>query len=364
MKVCLISPYIPKHFGGGEKYLFDVAHTLSSKHEVSVAVPIKQSQPLAEIKQRYETFLGYSLTKVQFIYSPILDRHQDFITKLWWTHQFDLLYYATDGSLFFSLAKKNILHVQIPLKLDKSSFLEKLKLANWKVKNTNSQFTKKSIEHSWQTKINFVHYPVIDLHFPPAGRQHKEKVILHVGRFFQQLHAKRQDVLVGIFKDMCHQNPTLMAGWKLVLIGGIEDDAYATKVAQAAQGFPIQILHTVTQTQLHEWYQKASIYWHATGFGIDEQLSPERVEHFGISTVEAMAAGCLPVVIDKGGQPEILGTQLSTLLWETSQECIDITFKLIQSSQQNTLRSQAQTRASFFGKTRFEQVLWKMVQKA
>lgn len=363
MKICLLSPYIPKHFGGGEKYLLDVATVLSQKHQVSVAVPFHHQSKLDPIKKQYEEFLGRSLAPVQFIYSPLVDSHQDFLSKVWWTRKFDALYYATDGSLFFSLAKKNILHIQIPLKLDKSSTWEKLKLANWQVKNTNSQFTKKIIEEYWQTKVDYVHYPMVDTHFPSAPKLKKEKVILHVGRFFQQLHAKRQDVLIDLFKELLHQQPQLTRGWKLVLVGKVEDEAYAHKIAQLAAHLPIEIHHQVSSQQLHEWYERASIYWHATGFGVDENLHPEKMEHFGISTVEAMAAGCIPVVIDKGGQPEILGSDLAFLLWKDQAEAVDQTLKVMKQSSSSLaqLQLQVQQRATHFNRERFEKVLWKMI---
>ncbi|MBU4190339.1 MAG: glycosyltransferase, partial [Candidatus Thermoplasmatota archaeon] len=61
----------------------------------------------------------------------------------------------------------------------------------------------------------------------------------------------------------------------------------------------------------------------AAGFGVDEEKEPEKVEHFGITTVEAAAAGCVPVVIRKGGQPEIVKEGINGLLWEKEEELIE-----------------------------------------
>jgi len=40
------------------------------------------------------------------------------------------------------------------------------------------------------------------------------------------------------------------------------------------------------------------------------------MEHFGIVTVEAMAAGAVPVVVRRGGQPEIVEHGVSGYLWD------------------------------------------------
>ena len=69
----------------------------------------------------------------------------------------------------------------------------------------------------------------------------------------------------------------------------------------------------------------ASIFWHFTGMGVDEERNPESTEHYGISTVEAMSAGCVPVVISKGGQPEIVGKEGAGYLCDTPEECVDAT---------------------------------------
>ena len=362
MKICLYSPYVPNHFGGGEKYMFDVARMLDEMgHEVFFAIDehLPASQ-YSEFKKKYEEFLDCSLDKVKFLPTPI-GTSAGFLRKLWWTKNFDVMYYATDGSLFLSLAKKNIVHIQIPFTQKKTSFIERLKLANWQIKNANSVFTKNVVENAWQTKIQYVHYPMVAE--PVDLKGEKEKIILSVGRFFRQLHSKKQDVLVKFFQKMVHDFPTEMKKWQLVLIGSVEDESYAAEIAAQAKDLPIKIIHDINREELLKWYARSSIYWHATGYQVDEKTHPEMMEHFGISTVEAMSYGDVPVVIGKGGQVEVVGDELSSWLWWTEDECIEKTLSLIKEpSAISNFAHLAKRQSQKFSPTVFQNTLEKMIQ--
>jgi len=56
------------------------------------------------------------------------------------------------------------------------------------------------------------------------------------------------------------------------------------------------------------------------------------MEHFGITTGEAMSAGCVPVVINKGGQPEIVREKIDGFLWDTQDQLKKYTLKLVNDS--------------------------------
>jgi len=360
MKVLFYSPYIPDHFGGGEKHIFDIATTVAQKHQVFIAIPhnyLSRESDEKSIREKYEEFLNYKLNNIKFI-SSILKTGSVF-EKLKETKEFDYLYYATDGSFFISAAKKNNLHIQIPF-TNKLNILNKIKLNTWQIKNTNSEFTKQVIEKSWNTKINYVHHPLVSLEEIMPGNN-KENIILHVGRFFKQLHSKRQDVIVTMFKNLIDQNKTELKDWKLVLVGKVEDQEYLDQIIELAKGYPIEIKIDLQRKELIELYQKAKIYWHATGYQVDEDINPEKVEHFGISTIEAMAAGCVPIVINKGGQKEILGNDLKELLWNTPEDCLDISKRMINDQKQyNKYQETSLSRVNKFSKQEFDKVLWEM----
>jgi len=56
------------------------------------------------------------------------------------------------------------------------------------------------------------------------------------------------------------------------------------------------------------------------------------MEHFGITTGEAMSAGCVPITINRGGQPEIVRNLIDGFLWNNTEELIKYTIELIDNS--------------------------------
>ena len=68
---------------------------------------------------------------------------------------------------------------------------------------------------------------------------------------------------------------------------------------------------------------------HATGFGVDADEFPERLEHFGITPIEAASFGCIPVVYGQGGPLEVVRTLGSDTTFETIDECARIVTRLL-----------------------------------
>ena len=175
-----------------------------------------------------------------------------------------------------------------------------------------------------------LHPPVLA---QPRGR--KERVILSVGRFFDPTvgHGKRQLELVEAFRRLRQSGAE---GWVLVLAGGCDaaGHEYLERVDRAAAaareaGADVAVRPNVTGAELRELYAGASLFWHATGLGEDPELRPERLEHFGITTVEAMSAGAVPVVIARAGQLELFDDGRVGYLWETPTELVERTLELI-----------------------------------
>lgn len=379
MNICLYSPYIPKHRGGGEMYLLQVASVLQDKHKVYLAISEdwftnKKGELTAAgltdlsdegIIKHYQSFFDLPLDKISIIRTPIGTNAKPW--KKWsWTKQWDVMYYLTDGSIFPSFARKNILHIQVPLKISKKSLWEQIKLGTWQVKNTNSHFTKEIVSNEWPVHIDHVHSPFVEL--PESTEKagdlphKKSKTIVHIGRFFKQLHSKRQDKIIDTFKKMVDQYPEKMSGWKLHLIGGVEDKEYTESLYEQAKDAPIFFHHNLSRDQVINYLTNARIYWHATGYGVDQYVHPEKVEHFGISTIEAMAAGCVPIVINAGGQPEALGKSLQSCLWNTQKQWIENTVHVIENPElEKSLQKKAINQSTAYSKKQFTALLELMI---
>jgi glycosyltransferase involved in cell wall biosynthesis len=190
---------------------------------------------------------------------------------------------------------------------------------------SNSAFTARWVQEWWGRRSEVLP--------PPVGlRQPGEKaqVILSVGRFFApgRGHAKKQLEMVEAFRRL----GAAAEGWELHLVGGCspEDRGYLERVQRASDGAAVVLHVDASGAELDSLYRRAAIYWHATGLEEDLDDDPVRAEHFGITTVEAMSAGAVPVVIDAGGQPEIVRDGVDGLLFHDLDGLVERTRQLLE----------------------------------
>src|SRR5204863_206693 len=133
-----------------------------------------------------------------------------------------------------------------------------------------------------------------------------------------------------------------------------ENHAYFEQVREAGRGCSTIVEANLTRDRVRELFGRARIFWHATGLDEPTGDHPELAEHFGISTVEAMAAGCVPVVINKGGQPEIVEHGTSGFVWDTLDELGQYTRLLASDTQLwSTMSAAARARAERFSTSTF-----------
>lgn len=204
---------------------------------------------------------------------------------------------------------------------------------------TNSHYTTHWLRKRWGMDSDRILYPPVNMYYQSNNGSSplhaKENIILSVSRF-EQGGSKKQKELVKAFNKLCKRYPEAMKSWQLWLIGGaVHGNSYAEEVLQLAKpNSRIKIKLNLPLGDLRNAYVISRIFWHACGLDVDESKNPELIEHFGMTTVEAMQNYCAPVVINGGGQKEIVEHGKNGFLFNTLDELCDYTYQLIANSDQ------------------------------
>lgn len=315
-RAALYNPYLDT-LGGGEKYILSILKVLEGE---GFALDIFWNEKLQDdFKVKFNLSFDY---RINFI-PDIFVNKPGFIKKVLQLRKYDYFFYVTDGSYFFSTAKKNFVYAMVPqASLYNLTQINKLKLSSYKF-ITHSKFTQKCLKSFGVDSLLL--YPYLDLEFissEPVTFK-KERIILSVGRFFQHLHTKKQDEIINCFKQL--KKDKSFSDCKLILAGGLkqEDSEYFEDLKKKAGGDPsIVFKPNVTFHELFDLYKKASFYWHFAGLGIDENLHPEETEHLGITPLEAMSMGCLTFCVNSGGPKENIKDGKTGFLFTTKSELL------------------------------------------
>lgn len=319
MRIGIYSPYLAT-LTGGEKYIFTAADCLSREHKVTIFWDD------ASILKKAEEKFSLDLKNVE-LYPNIFDKHVGFLKRFFETLKYDRILFLSDGSIPIVGARKLLVHFQFPVEwVNTNSFVFLFRKSRISKIICNSGFTKQFIDKKF--KVNsFVLYPPATTSgkiFP------KENSILTVGRFSMLKNGtdfKKLSFLVKCFKKFQKKR---LKGWKMNIVTSVQPDMdeQFEKFSKNINSSYISVYKNATFEEIEKLYGKAKIYWHAAGFLEDLQKNPERAEHFGISTVEAMSFGAVPVVVNAGGQVEIVQNGDNGFLWNTEEELIERTHKL------------------------------------
>lgn len=314
--VALYSPYLDI-LGGGEKHILSILQVLEKEgYEINI---FWDKNLQKEIESQFS--LHY-INKIKWL--PNIFKTNSVIDKVSVLRKFDLFFYVTDGSYFLSTAKKNYIFCMVPQKsLYQMNLINRLKTKNCSF-ICNSEYTQ-----SWLTKWGIktqVIYPYIANDFINLDIKmlQKENIILSVGRFFGHLHSKKQSEIIKAFNKLKQTNP-LYKDFKLILAGGLmkEDKLYFESLKKLALNNPdIVFIPNLPFPKLLDLYKKAKYFWHFAGYGVDENKTPELVEHLGITPLEAMTAGCLTYCYNAGGSKEIIQDYKNGFLFDDTDNLL------------------------------------------
>jgi glycosyltransferase involved in cell wall biosynthesis len=356
MKAFSVRLYCPGLFtgyGGAEKYTAMLAQFLADKYDhldISFVVYGNVAdgvQPIRLLNEQYALSLPEGMKAIFLkegssgILSKFISQHRLRSTS----NNIDLFINCFHNVHFFH-ARKNVHIVHFPARrrVDASplfsrnailkpigAILDHLYKHCYDLFICNSDFTRKWLGKYWG--IDPCRSVVI---YPPTGRalecvdvqvDKKKKTILMVSRF-----DPRKNLFEAV--EYFVRNEDSFSGWSLVVAGSLSESGsnYHKQIARVAAGHRVELCCNPSAQELDELYRSAGIFWHAMGLSADENVNPIDIEHFGITTVEAMAYGAVPVVIDKGGQQEIVDDGINGFKWTTLKTLGDATRSLIADS--------------------------------
>jgi glycosyltransferase involved in cell wall biosynthesis len=227
-------------------------------------------------------------------------------------------------------------------------------LEGYQVVTANSEYTQRWIAQLLGRASEVV-YSAVEPMGPAAP---KEKIILNVGRFQADVgdnHFKHQDLLLNAFH---HLQPQTDSSWEMHFVGIVGsqpgDRPYAEALRRRAAPPHVHFHFGLSQTDLRELYRRAALYWHATGYGDLARNNPARQEHFGMTILEAMSAGAIPLAFRGGGPCETIVHGTSGFLWTRPTELLDHTRNLIASHDlRQAMSGQAIQRSRQFDKSHY-----------
>jgi len=343
LKIGIFAPYLAT-CGGGEKYILSIAKALASRNFVEIilfndfnkeAIHDKLNINFDNVSIR--VLKKYIKLKGQTLLENIINYYMVSIVS----SQYDIFINQEHNSYIYPMAKKNVIICEVPpIKIANNTniikryfkrYLFDSELRRYALIITNSNFTKHWVQKRYDNK-SVTLYPFVNTdHFYSLN---KENIILSVGRFFIKGHSKRQLDMIRAFKQLYDEDIKIKE-WSYHLVGGIDEDLenkrYLKQCIEEARSYPIYIHCNMPYLALQKMYGLSKIFWSATGLNVNESLNPENVEHFGISNLEAMSAGCVPVIINKGGHREIVRNNINGYLWDNINQLKKLTLNIIDS---------------------------------
>ena len=149
----------------------------------------------------------------------------------------------------------------------------------------------------------------------------------------------------------------------------IYDDSASLKANVSALNVPVSFITDVDSDDVFWVLSKATVFWHLSGFVSDESRpvdDPAVVDHFGVSVIEAMSSGCIPIVSNIGGALDIIDHGLNGFIARTVEDYILFTLQLVSMSEADfsVIRESAMSKSEEFHATRFTSKLATLAHRA
>lgn len=327
MRILVVHPHLSV-IGGAEQVLVNVLEALAErKHKIFVIGKLPKADGFEKIARADITQIPYGPFWFEFkrfqAHQKLLLQPLFLMDKLRRKIRYADLEIMTQDPIFsLGVGKWKVAYVHFPENLQRLEGANPRLKKFWKVFYLpimlrlrqqvnkidlllcNSEYTRKAILTRWGRTAEVVYPPadVEDFHLAP-----KENFVVSVGRF---VPTKNYETIIHVAK--------LMPDLQFLIIGRKHtQDAYYEKIKKLKPA-NVELLTDVRRLEMVSILSKAKIYLHAM-IG----------EHFGISVVEAMAAGCIPIIHNSGGTKEAIGNL--GYVYNTLPECVDCIYRALDS---------------------------------
>jgi glycosyltransferase involved in cell wall biosynthesis len=320
--------YSPRFFGGGSKFACDLALSLMERGvEVAACAmetPLKglSHEGLFQIQHWFTPNVRWNFGKLY----RIMINQRFALKKLVKRFKPDVIIGAdTEPSVMMGQKARKIMYVHFPteFKIDKHSLRHELyrslywwqhyrALAELDVIVCNSEYTKQITYLAWQhcqpdEKKYTVIYPSVEVEKFKTEMKREPHKVCYVGRIDEK---KGIEHVVEAFKQVKKDVPQA----RLEIVGGVKGSYWAELyypklLGKVREAEDIIIKRDVPEKVIIETFLTSRCM---------VSYNPE--EHFGIVPVEAMAAGCPPIVADGGGQRETVKDGETGFLVKTPEE--------------------------------------------
>jgi glycosyltransferase involved in cell wall biosynthesis len=218
---------------------------------------------------------------------------------------------------------------------------------------SNSRYTAEWIGKKWKLSPHGHIYPPVDME--PGAETPKRKTILSVARFEPE-GTKRQREMLEAFLRLNRLWPEVAREWTLILAGGSgPHNPYLESLEEtlrAYSGENVALKVNVSAEELGRLYRESALFWHLCGV---KQEDPAEVEHFGMTTVEAMENGTVPLVYDGGGLREIVDHGINGFRIKSTAELLRYSLLLFGDRKlARELARAAREKARVFSRSKFE----------
>jgi len=205
-----------------------------------------------------------------------------------------------------------------------------------------SDYTGRFIRKVWGRESTTLYPPCPIEQYRSSGEDKKENLVITIGRIVPE--KRMHD-----FLEIASGSPS----FRFAIIGAVDGKnlQYYKSLKKKASSNVSFILSPLRGAK--DVLRRGKVYVHCA-----------RNEQFGIAIVEAMAAGCVPVVHESGGPPEIVTGDVG-FTWKNTDEAISHIANLFaHDSLRVELSKRALNRAAQFGSDAFESKILETLKKS